>query len=246
MNKIPYIPESYLNQKEKQFQIWFSPTEIKDNILFLSHVVEEALSGVEELLKYSLSRNLHVCLFATNAEATQSTQRNFSSYMLMAPFASKTDTLIICQSNNPKFQSRDLNFKRHMVHEITHAFLHEYSGSEKILGDNNIQMNVPAWFDEGFAECVSNKIMGNKFQVRIFDPDFDLNVLNDYLNDINSPERITAFAYATSLVESFVFENGHENVFKNYSYFINIENIGGCSHGNKTKSYSSASHHSRG
>ncbi|MBN2144376.1 MAG: hypothetical protein JW774_07125 [Candidatus Aureabacteria bacterium] len=223
MKKIPYIPESYLYQKENYFQIWFSPTENKDNILFLSGIIEDALSGVETLLNYSLNRNSHVCLYATNAEAIQATKRNFNSSMLLAPFSSQTDSLIICQSENPKFQSRDNNFKRHLVHEIAHAFLYELSGSEKILGDNNIQMNIPAWFNEGFAECVSNKIMGNKFKTKSFDIDFGRDALNDHLNDINSPKRPAAFDYATGIVESFIIRNGHEYVFKNFSHFTNMD-----------------------
>lgn len=219
MQKIPYIPEAYHVRKEDEFQIWYSPTENKPVIIYLKDLLQDSLNHIKELLKYSLKRKLHLCLFKTNQEAKESLKRDIPPTMLMAPFSSELDILIICQSENPHLQSRSITFKRHLIHEIIHAFVYDYSDSKKILGDGNKEMKVPTWFNEGLAECVSHKMIGKEIIVKPLVSIDELNSIDAYLNDLNNPGRELAFVQATGLVESFIKQDGSEYVFKHYQTF---------------------------
>ncbi|MBN2144274.1 MAG: hypothetical protein JW774_06605 [Candidatus Aureabacteria bacterium] len=102
------------------------------------------------------------------------------------------------------FQARNENFQRHLVHEMTHAFICDFSDSRKILGEHNNLLNVPAWFNEGATEFFSYRITRNKRHEKAFNCDIDLKTIHLFLKDLNHPNREAAFYHSTNLMKSFI------------------------------------------
>ena len=217
-----YIPVDYKNKDFATYSIWFSPNEKQKNILFISEIIRESLQKIENLFNYSILRKLNIYIYLTNKEACIHHKRNISPTMLMIPFASEYESLIICHSPDvhPLNASKSRMF-RHLTHEIVHAINYEKTNSKGIFGDEMRNINIPSWVDEGVAEVVVARVLNDNQILEKYEKEVNSSVvsftnkeLEYHIDNLNSDKRELAFAFATVKVLEIINKNGIQNIFQ--------------------------------
>ena len=146
-----------------------------------------------------------------------SLDRKVPGNMAMAPYATDKGGLIIVQNANADSINGNLQrMRRVLAHEICHLFVREKSGSSQCLGDELKDLKVRPCLDEGLAEYISWRCIGERNPM--LNEDFEcidnLDSADQILNDFNSDKRISAFYTSTCLVEFFISELGLHNFFE--------------------------------
>jgi len=208
---LPYVPSDYRHGTHAfsvgEFYVSYHPSASFETVATAVELIRAALERTCALLDYFPKRRQNFCIFESVEAMRSALQRNVASGMLMVPYASNTDSLIVWHSGEGAPESSDAGrMLRHLAHEISHGFVAEITDSLKTLGDSNREVHVEPWIDEGFAECVAARVSGRDDIVitaqkaLATNPGVSTNDLNKDLCDLNSPGRGEAFKYATALV----------------------------------------------
>jgi hypothetical protein len=181
-------------------------------------VVTKALERVTDLLEFELKRALNVCMYHSLEVMRRSLDRKVPATMLMAPYHAKNESLIVCASPAVDAMNGDAGrMLRQISHEITHCAVAEISHSCKELGDGNVGRRVPAWLDEGLAVMVANEVGRRSPQPQAqgvpFATEWTEDEANRALDDLNSPRRSEAFAWAVSRVRDLCADGGMAALF---------------------------------
>jgi hypothetical protein len=220
---ILFIPKNYILTEFNTFSIWSSPNEQLKNVNFIATIINESLQKLKEKFNISINKKLYFCIYFSNKEAQEELQRNISSTMLMLPFTSNEESLIICHSPeiHPSNADRQ-NMLRHLTHEIMHAYNYEVTESTCILGENMMNVKIPSWLNEGIAETVTAEVINDnsilsKYEnlIHSFDGILTNAQLDEYINDLNSDKRKLAFAFATIKVNKLLQNSNIWNVLRN-------------------------------
>jgi hypothetical protein len=109
-----------------------------------------------------------------------------------------------------------------LAHEFTHLFAMEKTSSTKILGDDNVNMRIQAWLNEGFAEILRYQTTGKKQELEdalacfhAGNKSFTFRHINASLDGLTSKERAEAFKLATAFVWALAKNAGIQHVFDN-------------------------------
>jgi hypothetical protein len=200
-----YVPAEYRPLVVGDSTFWSADGRVQP----LADVVVQARVRIEALLGHRLRRALHVVRYASNAEARTALARDVSPTMLLAPLHRDDLALIAVQDLAPD--------PRHVCHELGHVFVAERTGSVKELGDGSVGMRIPAWADEGFAECLAALAADRPDVIErarartasgLTDED-----LTRAFRDLSSPQRPLAFAVATLRMWEAVATRGIAAVF---------------------------------
>jgi hypothetical protein len=218
----PYVPVDYERLVEPSFTLWRSGTTPGDHVDLLVDVCGRTLESVGHTLDFRPRRTVHVCCFHTNVEAREALARDIHPTMALAPYAGEHASLIVLQSPAADRRNGDPErLYRLLLHEITHQCVAEISGSRKILGDDNRDMRVPTWLNEGLAEYVANTGSGrdafNRSAVESLSahaPASTFDALNRSLDDLDADGRRAAFVTATGAVGLLVRRRGLPAVFR--------------------------------
>jgi hypothetical protein len=234
---IPYVPQGYVRRAARGFVLWHSAEESARHVRALEEATGGALSAARALLEWINRRVLNVCCYHDATAARRALDRDVSPTMALAPYAGPEASLIVVQSSNvdPRNGDRD-RMLRIVAHEITHQFVFEATGSRKILGDENRDVRVPAWLNEGLAEVAGYLAVGNEnalaeIERRCESMPRQLNSaeIDRALDDFSSPYRPDAFAAATAAVWGHVRRYGIAWVFKHLGDPSWVAPIGGRS-----------------
>lgn len=221
MQRIPYIPENYIQKKCHKYSLWFHPNEPSDQMLFAETSIHSALCKTERLLRFSSTRALHFCVYHSNQEARAQLERDVPVTMFMAPFSSSAESLVIFHAPGTDPKNADkTRMLRHLVHKITHLFLYEKSGSTHRLGDHRRDVTIPTWFDEGVAEVVAHRAANEPIPPLDIPPQLDLKELDRHLDDLGSPKRPLAFFYAMNIVWNLVQKHTLQYVFEHHRILL--------------------------
>jgi hypothetical protein len=199
-----YVPVSYVPRKQEHALLWHHPTEPIELVDSLGRCCDHAFASTVELLGFVPHRRLHLCLFHTEGVFQAALERPLAASWCLAPFASETDSLIVCTSPSACTKNGDpRRMLRVLAHEIVHSFNAEASGSTKILGDGHRDRHIPSWLDEGLATIVMARVAGRPELIDCHlqrgqppEQSWDDDRLNLALDTLDCPERGNAFALA--------------------------------------------------
>lgn len=211
-----YIPAAYKSIETEGFTLWHSAEEPCDHIEFFCDLIGHSLQQIFTLLEFQPRRELHCCLYHSNQEAQSQLNREIDGTMLLAPYSDLQKGMVVLQSPDiDKKNHQAQRMLRHITHEITHLLLYDKTGSEKVLGDGNINLNLPSWFSEGFAEVIALNVSNQPLPAPMQNESIDFEKMNNDLDDLCAENRSNAFKMATSVVYEFIIEHGIQFVFDN-------------------------------
>ena len=217
--RVPFVPRQHLAQECSGYRLWHHRDERPEDLEFVKGVVSFAVSWLLEELAVQPRRTLHVCLYHANEEAQAHLNRDVPGNMAMAPFSSAEASLIVIHSRRVHPMNADFDrMRRVLVHELCHCLLREKTGSSVMLGDDLRDMRVRPWLDEGFAEVMSWRAIGESVPrigaVSAGAPS-SLDELDRNLNDLSSAKREAAFVEVARRVQMLTKRLGVRGVFEN-------------------------------
>lgn len=211
-----FVPEDYVAVERTEggasVEFYSHPEEPRENVQLLLNLGIRAFQGVCKELNFSPKRLVCFCMFHSREAMTSALGRDVPVGMLMTPWMSQRESVIVFQSPAIDQMNGDpKRMLRHLAHEVVHALVAEVTHSEKLLGDDNNDMRIKPWQDEGLAEVVAALVSDRREIIEASiqsaalrnsteSDGFSLGKLDEQLVDIHSPERGDAFRVATGLV----------------------------------------------
>lgn len=218
---LPYIPPDYETIVQHDVRFHFSACEAVGDRKLIQDLSVAALDYVTEALSFAPMRHTHVCCFHTRDHAGRALGRHVPTTMAMAPFSSEDRGLVVFHSPAlDRANGDEARMRRILAHEFTHLLIAERSASTKILGDNNANMRVSAWLNEGLAEVIGLTAIAEEPRLAALSKSFQtaetyytFGTLSQWLDDLDHDARIQAFEHATGAVEWLCDRLGIEAVF---------------------------------
>jgi Tol biopolymer transport system component len=150
-NKVQYKDHIWYYIQTKHFDIYFSQ-EGSPITEFAAAAAEEALTAIQNKLNYAINNRISFIIYNSQAEFQET---NVTDEYLSEGIGGFTEM----------FKNRVVlpftgNYKmfRHVIHhELVHAVINDmfYGGSIQNIISNNVQIQIPLWFNEGLAEYLS-------------------------------------------------------------------------------------------
>jgi len=218
---LPYIPPDYETIVHHDVRFCFSACEAEGDRKLIKDVSVAALDYVTKALAFKPIRQTYVCCYHTRDDATRALGRNVPASMAMAPYASETCGLVVIHSPSLHPTNQDTRrLRRILAHELCHLLVAERSASTKILGDDNGNMHVSAWLNEGLAEVIGFKAIADEHRLTVLSEAFQASqayhtfgTLSQWLDDLDHDARSQAFEHGTGAVEQLCEHLGIEAVF---------------------------------
>ena len=163
-------------------------------------------------------------LFYTLEDSLNTLCKEVPASVFMVPYCTNKHTIIIGHSPTLEQRNKDTKrIRRHLIHEFVHIMNWRLTSSKKILGDNNINIKIPSWCDEGLAEIIALKLSDNPSKINDIKKrvtynkydDINLKLINQYFNNFDNQKRSEAFDLSTVAVD-YLFKK------YNYDYLIQI------------------------
>ncbi len=188
-NKVQYHDNEWYYVQTKHFDVYFNQEGSKI-AEFAGSAAEEALVSIQKKVNYAINNRISLILYNSQAEFQET---NVTDEYLSEGIGGFTEL----------FKNRVVlpftgNYKmfRHVIHhELVHAVMNDlfYGGSFQNVVQNNINIRVPLWFNEGLAEYLS---LG-------WDPNTDMFIRdaihNDNLPDMNGLNGYLAYRGGQSI-----------------------------------------------
>lgn len=218
---IPYLPATYTATPSAGIWFHFSVQEVTEHQRLVKRLVIDAVQHVESVLAYALNRRLHVCCYESLTDSSQALGRHVSPTLAMAPFSDERRCLIVIHSASlDPLNADETRLRRVLVHEVVHQAVAEKTKSTKVLGDNNANMNVASWLNEGLAEVIGLGSIGAVKRLIKIAEAFQrsqqfhtFEELSRRLDDLDDERRFEAFAHVTAAVQCLIQQMGIQQVF---------------------------------
>ncbi|MDH7516374.1 MAG: BamA/TamA family outer membrane protein [Bacteroidota bacterium] len=150
-NKVQYTPFAWYYIQSDHFDIYFSQ-EGEAIASFAARAAEEALNRIQELFRYRISKRIPILVYNSHNDFQQT---NAVAIYMEEGVGGVTE--LFKNRVIVPFEGSYTLFRHVIHHELVHAVLNEmfYGGSIQSIIENNIRLQLPAWFNEGLAEYSS-------------------------------------------------------------------------------------------
>ncbi|GAB4285885.1 MAG: hypothetical protein Kow0098_00400 [Ignavibacteriaceae bacterium] len=173
-NKVQYKDFTWYYIQTDHFDIYFNQNgaELAE---FTAKASEEALSSIQESFRYKINNRITIIVYNSQNDFQETNVTD--SYLTegIQGFTELFKNRVVIQ-----FTGSYAQFDHLIHHELVHAVMNDmfYGGSLQNIISNNININLPLWFNEGMAE----------YQALGWDVDTDMFIrdaaINEYLPDI--------------------------------------------------------------
>lgn len=184
-NRVQYEKFDWRFIETEHFDIYYYDAKNYHLAQFTAETVESSLKQLNEDFGDQLTNRIPVIIYDSHADFSQT---NVVALPVDAQGIGGVTDLYKNRMTQP-FMGDYADFRRTLQHELVHAYINDvyYGGSVRSAVQNNIQLQIPLWFNEGLAEFLA---LGWDTQTDMFMRDA---VLNNYLPPI---ERLGGyFAY---------------------------------------------------
>jgi Tol biopolymer transport system component len=183
-NKVQYEAHDWSYVQSKHFDVYFyEGGEPLAN--FTAKAAEDAYDQLEKLLGYEITKRIPILVYQSHSDFAVTNVAN------LPPFAQGIGGVTELFKNRIAipFTGDYREYRRVVHHELVHATLNDmfYGGSIQNILQNDIQLRIPTWFNEGLAE----------YAAQGWDTRSDMYVREAILNDNLAPiSRLSGyFAY---------------------------------------------------
>lgn len=218
---LPYVPVHYEMTMLGNVRFYFSAQETAEHRELIQRTGMNAFYYVIDVLSFTPMRQVHVCCYSSSDDAHLALGRSVSSTMAMAPYSDSDRGLVIIHSPSlDPMNGDETRMHRILAHEFVHLFVAERAGSTKLLGDDNRNMLVSSWLNEGLAEVVGLRSIVAVARLSAMVESFctseqfhAFGTLSHWLDDLDDVSRALAFKHVTAAVEMLCRRYGIRSVF---------------------------------
>ncbi len=201
-NKVKYKNFTWYYIQTDHFDIYFS-SKGGNLAAFTAKVAEQSLKDIEKSFDYRINNRITIIVYnSTNDfQETNVTDQYLSEGIEGFTEMFKNRVVVQFMGSYPEF--------RHLIHhELTHAVMNDffYGGSIQNIISNNINLNLPQWFNEGMAEYQS---LGWDLNTDMFMRDA---VINNYLPDLNNLNGYISYRAGESVFHYIAQKYGKEKI----------------------------------
>ena len=148
-NKVQYREFDWKFIQSAHFDIYFYDESGENLAVFTANVAEDALRTVQEDLRFTITERISLVVYNSKNDFQQTNV--VSAYM---PEGVGGVTELYKNRVVVPFEGNWEQFRHVIHHELVHAVLNDkfYGGSVQSIIQNNIQVDLPIWMNEGLAE----------------------------------------------------------------------------------------------
>ena len=148
-NKVQYRAFDWKFIQSAHFDVYFYNDAGLNLATFTAEVAEDALSSLQEHLRFSISERISLVVYNSKNDFQQTNV--VSAYM---PEGVGGVTELFKNRVVVPFEGDWEKFRHVIHHELVHAVLNDkfYGGSIQSIIQNNIRVELPIWMNEGLAE----------------------------------------------------------------------------------------------
>ncbi|MEX0904289.1 MAG: BamA/TamA family outer membrane protein [Balneolaceae bacterium] len=181
-NRVQYDTFDWRFIETEHFDIYYYDAKNYHLAQFTAETVESSLKQLNEDFGDQITDRISVIIYDSHSDFSQT---NVVALPVDAQGIGGVTDLYKNRMTQP-FMGDYADFRRTIQHELTHAYINDiyYGGSVQSIVQNNIQLQIPIWFNEGLAEFLA---LGWDTQTDMFMRDA---VLNNYLPPI---EQLSGF-----------------------------------------------------
>ena len=148
-NKVQYDAHDWSYVQSKHFDVYFyqGGYELAD---FTAKAAESAYEQIAELFQHQISDRIPILVYQSHNDFVVTNAVNLPTY---SEGIGGVTELFKNRVAIP-FTASYRDFRRVIHHELVHAVINDmfYGGSIQSIIQNNIQLRIPLWFNEGLAE----------------------------------------------------------------------------------------------
>lgn len=149
-NRIQYTDFDWRFIRSEHFDVYYYSSNNYYLAVFSAQSLEAALKQISEDFKYEITDRITVIIYDSHNDFSQTNVVNLpiSSEGIGGVTELFKNRVIL------PFMGDYSDFRRVLHHELTHAVINDmfYGGSVQSIIQNNIQLQIPGWFNEGMAE----------------------------------------------------------------------------------------------
>jgi Tol biopolymer transport system component len=201
-NKVQYKNYTWYYIQTDHFDIYFTSKGAK-LAEYASKAAEKSLKEIEKSFNYNINNRITMIIYnsVNDFQETNVSDEYLSEGIEGFTEVFKNRVVVQFSGSYPEFN--------HLIHhELTHAVMNDfyYGGSFQNMITNNINLNLPQWFNEGMAEYQS---LGWDLNSDMFMRDA---VVNEYLPDLNELSGYIAYRGGESLFHFISQKYGKEKI----------------------------------
>lgn len=148
-NKVQYAAEEWSYIESKHFNIYYykGGEYLAD---YTARAAEEAYAQIEDLFQHQISARIPIIVYQSHNDFVVTNAVNLPTY---SEGIGGVTELFKNRIALP-FTGDYRDYRRVVHHELVHAVINDmfYGGTLQSLLQNNLQLNIPHWFNEGIAE----------------------------------------------------------------------------------------------
>lgn len=148
-NKVQYTAEDWSYLESKHFNIYYyaGGEELAN---FTATAAEEAYAQISDLFQHEISARIPIIVYQSHNDFVVTNAVNLPTY---SEGIGGVTELFKNRIALP-FTGDYRDYRRVVHHELVHAVINDmfYGGTLQSLLQNNLQLNIPHWFNEGIAE----------------------------------------------------------------------------------------------
>jgi Tol biopolymer transport system component len=216
-NKVQYKDFNWKYIQSQHFDIYYYQDKNYYLAVFAAQSLESALKEIENDFNYKITSRIKVIIYDSHNDFSQT---NVTQLPLGASGIGGVTEPFKNRVTLP-FMGSYGDFRHTLHHELVHAVINEmfYGGSVQSIIQNNIQLQIPNWFNEGMAEYSSIGFDTNE-------DDFLRDaILNDYMPPINQLYGYFWYRGGQSVWDYIVEEYGREKIGEIFHDIKNSRNV---------------------
>lgn len=182
-NKVQYKDFTWYYIQTAHFDIYFSQNGSK-LAEFTANEAEKALASIQNSFKYKINNRISILVYNSTNDFQETNVTDEYLTEGIEGFTELFKNRVVIQ-----FMGSYKEFRHLIHHELTHAVMNDlfFGGTAQNIISNNIQLNIPLWFNEGMAEYQS---LGWDVETDMFIRDA---AISEYLPDINRLDGYFAY-----------------------------------------------------
>ncbi len=216
-NQVQYKNFNWKYIQSAHFDVYYYQDKNYYLAVFAAQTLEASLKQIEQDFNYRITQRIKVIVYDSHNDfaetnVTQLPLENQGIGGVTEPYKNRI-TL--------PFMGDYSDFRHTIHHELIHAVVNEmfYGGSVQSIIQNNIQLQIPGWFNEGMAEYSS---MGFDTQEDDFLRDA---ILNNYMPPISQLNGFFDYRGGQSIWNYIVEEYGREKIAEIFHDIKNSRNV---------------------
>lgn len=149
-NKIQYEALDWQYLQSTHFDVYYYEPGGRDLARFTAHAAEDAYAQIADLFGYQLTDRVALLVYQSHNDFVVTNAVDLPTY---SEGIGGVTELFKNRVAIP-FTGDYRDFRRVLHHELVHAVINDmfYGGSVQSIIQNNIQLRIPLWFNEGLAE----------------------------------------------------------------------------------------------